>query len=203
MAGFTSDIGNYLSICLYVQIVLLVLGGRYLNDGTTLAVALGLTAVHGGMLELLHTFIVLCGVLLPVDLYVAITGGLTGWLWLFLVLIVVTRVGCIWFGYTLAQQEKGEVCLPACRALSLRMRARDAHTRDARAAAELLHVCLPVARVHALELRFAIRCSAPAQVSNVDPQILRMLLMQACVVVQAVYQSANPSVYIDPGPDGA
>ena len=109
MAGFTSDIGNYLSICLYVQIVLLVMGGRYLNDGTTLAVALGLTAVHGGMLELLHTFIVLCAVLLPVDLYVAITGGLTGWLWLFLVLIVVTRLGCIWFGYTLAQQEKGEV----------------------------------------------------------------------------------------------
>jgi hypothetical protein len=98
MGGFTSETGNYLSICLYVQIVLLVLGGRYINDGTTLAVALGLTAVHGGMLELLHTFIVLSAVLLPVDIYVFWFGGLKSWLVFFLVLLVASRVGCVWFG---------------------------------------------------------------------------------------------------------
>jgi hypothetical protein len=108
MAAFTSSTGNYLSICLYIQIVLLIIGGRYLNDGTTLAVALGLTSVHGGMLELLHTFIVLCALLLPVDIYVFIKAGLSSWLVFLLVVIVVTRLGCLWFGYNLAQQEKGE-----------------------------------------------------------------------------------------------
>lgn len=67
-------------------------------DGSTLAVALGLTAVHGGMLELLNTFVVLSAALLPVDIYVFIFGGLTTWLILALVAMVITRCGCIWFG---------------------------------------------------------------------------------------------------------
>ena len=98
MAGFTSETGNYLSVCLYVQIALLVLGGRYINDGTTLAVALGLTAVHGGMIELLNTFVMLSGALLLVDVYAFIFGGLSAWLIFFLVLLVISRVGCVWFG---------------------------------------------------------------------------------------------------------
>ena len=105
MAGFTSETGNYLSICLYVQIVLLVLGGRYINDGTTLAVALGLTAVHGAMLELLNTFVMLSAVLLVVDVYVFIFGGLaamSGWLVFLLVLVVISRIGCVWFGCAIA-----------------------------------------------------------------------------------------------------
>lgn len=105
MSGFTSETSNFLSICLYVQIILLVLGGRYINDGTTLAVALGLTAVHGAMLELLNTFVMLSAVLLVVDLYIFVWGGLaavSGWLIFLLVLVVVSRVGCVWFGCVLA-----------------------------------------------------------------------------------------------------
>ena len=98
MSGFSSETSNYLSICLYVQIVLLVLGGRYINDGTTLAVALGLTAVHGGLLELLNTFTVLSAALVPVDIYVFIFGGLGGWLTVLLVLLVASRLGAVWFG---------------------------------------------------------------------------------------------------------
>ena len=103
MSGFTSETGNYLSICLYVQIVLLVLGGRYINDGTTLATALGLTAVHGAMLELLNTFVMLSAVLLCVDVYVFIWGELaaSSWLVFLLVLVVISRLGCVWFGCVL------------------------------------------------------------------------------------------------------
>ena len=60
--------------------------------------ALGLTAVHGGMLELLNTFVVLSAALLPVDIYVFIFGGLSTWLILALICVVITRCGCIWFG---------------------------------------------------------------------------------------------------------
>jgi hypothetical protein len=98
MAGFTSQTATYLSLCLYVQIALLVLGGRYAQDGSTLAVALGLCAVHGAMLELLQTFVVLSAFLIAVDLYVFIKGGLVGWLIFLLCVNLVARVGSIWFG---------------------------------------------------------------------------------------------------------
>jgi hypothetical protein len=97
MAGFTSETGNYLSLCLYVQIILLVLGYQY-NDGSTLAVALGLTAVHGGMLELLNTFVMLSAVLLLADIYALIYLGLSTWHVLVVVLLFVSRLGSVWFG---------------------------------------------------------------------------------------------------------
>jgi hypothetical protein len=98
MAGFTSQTASYLSLCLYVQIALLVLGSRYANDGSTLAVCLGLCAVHGAMLELLQTFVVLSAALIAVDLYIFIRAGLAGWVIFLLVVNLVARVGSIWFG---------------------------------------------------------------------------------------------------------
>lgn len=106
MPGFVTDSAQYLALTLYVHIIVLVFGGRYINDASGLAIALGLASIHGGWVELLQVFLGLSVLLLPVDIFIMIHDGLKGWLMFLLIVVIITRAGSVWFSYRVYNEHK-------------------------------------------------------------------------------------------------